>query len=65
MPVKTYTLPQLEGLWNDYAVAFACRWLVQGKWEWEKPPEKQVATRAERVKIKEHKTFIEYLKEKG
>ncbi len=72
MGERTYTLPELEKLWCEYIVTFACRWLVQGEWIWNRPPDKQVATRAERVKIADNdehgkplKTFIEFLKGKG
>lgn len=65
MGERIYTLPELEKLWDEYVVTFACRWLIQGEWIWKRPGEKQVATRAERVKIMDHKTFIEFLKEKA
>ena len=63
--MRSYTLPELEKLWDEYVAAFVSRWLVAGKWEHERPAEKVVATRAERVKFMDHKTFIEFLKEKA
>ncbi len=59
---NSFTLDELDILWKKYAEAFFMRWLVAGKWVEEQPPHGQIATRAERAKVKEHKTFIEYVR---
>jgi hypothetical protein len=61
--VKKYSIDELADLHDQYQKIACIRYLVSGKWVYHKPD--GVPTKAERVKIKDHKTFIEWLKEKA
>jgi hypothetical protein len=61
--VKKYSLDELADIHDEYQKTFVIRYLVAGKWVYQKP--EGTPTRAERVKIKDHKTFIEWLKERA
>lgn len=67
MPVKTFRIEELEMLWDEYNERRQIRALVGGKWVYTDGGIDKVkgmgATRAEVVKLKDHKTFIEFLKE--
>jgi hypothetical protein len=62
---RRFTLNEIEVYWEDYRDAFRLLVLRDGKWSLQSigtPP--GTATRAERVRLKDHMTFPEYLKEK-
>ena len=60
-----FTLDEIKVLWDEYQAAWRIRVLKDGKWELRLPgPMQHIdGTRAERVKLKDVKSFIEFLKE--
>lgn len=67
MAAKTYRHDELERLWKEYQDKTQIRALVRGEWVYADGGIESLkgmeATRAEVVKLKDHKTFMEYLKE--
>jgi len=67
MPIKSFRMPELEVLWDEYNARRQIRALVSGQWVYVDGGMEAVkglpATRAEVVRLKDHKTFIEFLKE--
>jgi hypothetical protein len=63
---KTFSLQEIEELEKKYKAAFQIRVLDKGKWSYVDPIPGQMdhieGTRAERVKVRDHKSFTEYLR---